>query len=94
MISEGPAWFEVVTTCRRFSHRIRQPSFPPLPEPQPNLTSFATTTTTNNNKHNNKHNRTGLSEEAAAFVKEDAGLSTTTFTVKTDYSMLSVEEVG
>lgn len=38
--------------------------------------------------------RTGLSEEAVAFVKGDDGLSTTTFNVETDYSMLGVEEVG
>lgn len=53
--------------------------------------------TNNNPPHYHRprqHNRTGLSDEAAAFVKGDEGLSTTTFNVKTDYSMLGVEEVG
>ena len=36
----------------------------------------------------------GLSAEAAAFVKGDEEFSITTFNVKTDYSMLGVEEVS
>lgn len=41
----------------------------------------------------NLRRNTGLSPEAAEFLRGDDELETTTFRVKTEYSMLGVEEV-